>query len=84
MKTETKKKTKRLEKVIYGRALRDPLAGSPACVLVFVLALIYVEFEFSESTRQTPPQKNSRADLPREKKIKKAKCVSNDAERRED
>ena len=28
-----------------GRALRAPLAGSPACVFAFVLVLIYVYFE---------------------------------------
>ena len=28
-----------------GRALRAPLAGSPACVFAFVFVLIYVEFE---------------------------------------
>ena len=28
-----------------GRALRAPLAGSPACVLAFVFVLIYVYFE---------------------------------------
>ena len=29
----------------YGGVLRAPLAGSPACVFVFVFVLIYVEFE---------------------------------------
>ena len=28
-----------------GRALRAPLAGSPACVFAFVFVLIYVYFE---------------------------------------
>ena len=28
-----------------GRALRAPLAGSPACVFAFVFVLIYVSFE---------------------------------------
>ena len=28
-----------------GRALRTPLAGSPACVFAFVFVLIYVLFE---------------------------------------
>ena len=28
-----------------GRALRAPLAGSPACVFAFVFVLIYVQFE---------------------------------------
>ena len=44
MKTKTKAKTQRVKQPT-GRALRAPLAGSPACVFAFVFVLIYVKFE---------------------------------------
>ena len=44
MKTKTKATTQRVKQPT-GRALRAPLAGSPACVFAFVIVLIYVYFE---------------------------------------
>ena len=44
---KTKAKT-RLVKQPTEEALRDPLAGSPDCVLAFVFVLIYVQFYMSE------------------------------------
>ena len=41
---KTKAKTHRVKRP-PGRALRAPLAGSPACVFAFVFVLIYVSFE---------------------------------------
>ena len=41
---KTKAKTQRVKQPT-GRALRAPLAGSPACVFAFVFVLIYVQFE---------------------------------------
>ena len=82
-KSKRKRKQKRNGEATYGGALRAPLADSPAWVFVFVL--IYVEFEFSESTRRPPTRKNDqRADFPSQKEIGKAKCVSNDRSRHDD
>ena len=39
---QIKRKLKRRRKRPTGRALRAPLAGSPACVFAFVFVLIYV------------------------------------------
>ena len=45
-KLKRKRKQKRNRgRHLWGAALRAPLAGSPACVFVFVFALIYAYFE---------------------------------------
>ena len=51
-----------------GRALRAPLAGSPACVFAFVFVLIYVYFESIMKV----------IDDDERKKSKKTNFVSND------
>ena len=73
-KFKRKRKQKRNGEDTYGGALRAPRAVSPACIFVFVFVLIYVKFEFSESTRRPPTRK----------KLKKTTCVSNDASGRDD
>ena len=57
----------------YAGARRAPRAGSPACVSVFVL--IYVEFEFSESTRRPPTRKKNGAPTSYAKQIGKKVCL---------
>ena len=51
IKTKTKTETIAGEDT-YAGALRAPRAGSPACVFVFILVLIYVELEFPKTKLQ--------------------------------
>ena len=58
-----------------GRALRAPLAGSPACVFAFVFVLIYVEFEL---TMKVIDDDDNAFDDDERTKSKKTNFVSND------
>ena len=58
-----------------GRALRAPLAGSPACVFAFVFVLIYVQFELIMKVLNFNDDDD---DDDERKKSKKTKFASND------
>ena len=58
-----------------GRALRAPLAGSPACVFAFVFVLIYVSFEL---IMKVIDDDDDFDDDDERKSSKTAKFVSND------
>ena len=57
-----------------GRALRAPLAGSPACAFAFVFVLIYVKFELIMKVIDD----DDAFDDDERKKSKKTNFVSND------
>ena len=58
-----------------GRALRAPLAGSPACVFAFVFVLIHVYFELIMKVIDDDDDDD---DDDERKKSKKTNFVSND------
>ena len=58
-----------------GRALRAPLAGSPACVFAFVFVLIYVYFEL---IMKVIDDDDDDCDDDERKKSKKTNFSSND------
>ena len=60
-----------------GRALRAPLAGSPACVFAFVFVLIYVYFELIMKVIDDDDDDDDFDDDERQKS-KKTNIVSND------
>ena len=71
-----KAKTQRVKRPT-GRALRAPLAGSPACVFAFVFVLIYVYFELIMKVIDDDDDDDDFDDDER-KKLKKTNFSSND------
>ena len=61
-----------------GRALRAPLAGSPACVFAFVFVLICVEFELIMKVIDDDDDAFDDFDDDERQKSKKTNFVSND------
>ena len=61
-----------------GRALRAPLAGSPACVSAFVFVLIYIYFELIMKVIDDDDDDDDFDDDDERKKSKKTNFSSND------
>ena len=61
-----------------GRALRAPLAGSPACVFAFVFVLTYVYFELIMKVIDDDDDDDDFDDDDERKKSKKTNFSSND------
>ena len=61
-----------------GRALRAPLAGSPACVFAFVFVFIYVYFELIMKVIDDDDFDDDDFDDDERKNSKKNNFVSND------